>query len=74
MIDGQPAEHFRTNWILRGMEVPAGEHTISFYFHPDVYMTGRWIGTICSGLLVLGLLLVIFYYGKKMAKSKENIG
>ena len=74
MIDGQPAEHFRANWILRGMEVPAGEHTISFYFHPDVYMTGRWIGTICSGLLVLGLLLVIFYYGKKMAKSKENIG
>lgn len=59
MIDGKPAEHFRANWILRGMEVPAGEHTISFYFHPDAYLAGRWTATISSVLLIVLLLGVL---------------
>lgn len=71
-IDGKKAEHFRTNWILRGMEVPAGEHTISFRFEPDAYLAGRWTATACSGLLVLVLLGIIFRYGRRgLKKLKE---
>jgi hypothetical protein len=62
LIDGKPVDHFRANWILRGMEVPAGEHTISFYFEPDGYLTGRWVATICSGLLLLLFLFILFRY------------
>ncbi len=71
-IDGEEAEHFRANWILRGMQVPAGEHTISFYFHPDMYLAGRWTTTICSGLLILALVGVLAYVGRKGLK-KERI-
>ena len=55
----------RANWILRGMEVPAGDHTISFYFHPDMYLAGRWTTTICSGLLILALIGSLVYYARK---------
>ena len=65
LIDGEKAEHFRANWILRGMEVPAGDHTISFYFHPDMYLAGRWTTTICSGLLILALIGTLVYYARK---------
>ena len=68
-VDGEKAEHFRANWILRGMQVPAGEHTISFYFHPDMYLAGRWTTTICSGLLILALVGVLVYYFIRYSES-----
>jgi hypothetical protein len=57
-IDGEPAEHFRANWILRAMVVPAGNHTIEFKFEPAIYNTGEAISYASSILL---LLLVVGY-------------
>jgi len=52
-IDGQPAPHFRADWILRAMYVPAGEHTIEFRFEPDTYNRLANISSWTSLLLVL---------------------
>jgi hypothetical protein len=57
-IDGEPAEHFRANWILRAMVVPAGKHTIEFKFEPAIYSTGEAISYASSILL---LVLVVGY-------------
>lgn len=57
-IDGQPAEYFRANWILRAMVVPAGNHKIEFKFAPKLYSTGETISYISSILL---LLLIVAY-------------
>lgn len=57
-IDGEPAEHFRANWILRAMVVPAGKHSIEFRFEPAIYNTGETISLASSILL---LLLVLIY-------------
>ncbi|HEY9183948.1 MAG TPA: YfhO family protein [Salegentibacter sp.] len=60
-IDGQPVEHFRVNYVLRALEIPAGEHKISFRFEPEVVNTGSSITLASSIVLVLAILGGIFY-------------
>ena len=47
----------RTNYVLRGLAIPAGDHTISFIFHPSSYYTGRVIQVVASILLFFLVLL-----------------
>lgn len=60
-IDGQPAPHFRANWVLRAMLVPAGEHKIEFDFHPDGYVKAAYISSFSSFLILLLLIAGIAY-------------
>ncbi len=55
-INGAPADHFRVNYILRGMVLPEGEHIITFSFRPASYDTGRYIALVFSMLLVAGII------------------
>jgi len=65
-IDGEKVEHFRANWILRAMVVPAGQHTIEFKFEPSIYSTGETISYASSILL---LLLVLGYAVVEIRKN-----
>ena len=71
LIDNEEVNHMRVNYILRGMEVPAGKHTIEFKFDPDVVKTGSKI-TLASSIL-LGLLLIsgLFYEFKRNNKPSK---
>jgi hypothetical protein len=63
-IDGQKVEHIKVNWLLRGLKVPAGKHTIVFKFEPSSFYTGEKIAMASSIgliLLVLGGIAWSFY-------------
>ena len=64
-IDGQPAEHFRANYVLKGMIVPAGKHTIEFEFVPRLYGAVNSISMVSSILMFLGIGLLVFFKVKK---------
>ena len=74
-IDGKPADHFRADWILRAMNIPAGEHTIVFDFHPQGYVTAGYVSSISSFMILLLLIALIGYSGwiayKKNSQSVE---
>ena len=56
-IDDTPADHFRANYVLRGMTLPAGSHTITFRFEPESYKTGNRVSLAGSVLLLAFLIL-----------------
>lgn len=64
-IDGKEAPHIRVNYVLRGMQIPAGTHTIEFKFDPQVVKTGSSIALSTSIIVVLLLLGGLFYQFKK---------
>lgn len=67
-IDGAPQEHYRVDYALRGMKVPAGEHNIEFRFEPEVVETGSQITLAANallGLIVVGGLGLTLFRRKK---------
>lgn len=70
-IDGQPAPHFRCDYILRGMKVPAGKHTIEFKFEPEVVAKGESISLMAS-IILYGGIVIIGGLGFVKSKKKED--
>ena len=64
-IDGEAADHFRVNYILRGMPIPAGNHSIEFKFEPEVVKTGSNISFAGSVLFGILFFSALFYEFKK---------
>ena len=64
-IDGKLQPYTNVNYILRGLEIPKGEHIIKFKFEPSVIKTGSIISLISYALMVLIPMSWFFYYKKK---------
>lgn len=72
-IDGEPAKHIQVNYILRGMYVPAGEHTIEYKFEPQLFykvQKASMIFSVIVGLLILGGF--IFSIRKELKPSETE--
>ncbi len=70
-IDGKLTDHFKVNYVLRALNIPAGTHTIDFKFEPKVVKTGSEISLAASillGLIILGGILMYF----RPVKAKET--
>jgi len=62
-IDGELVPHYRINYVLRGMLIPPGEHTIEFKFAPKVIQQGSFI-SLFSYLLLFGIPIGGLFFGK----------
>jgi hypothetical protein len=58
-IDDQEAPIIYANFILRGVAVPPGEHTVRFYLQSSVHERGAWLSLIGS-IMAWGLVGLIF--------------
>jgi hypothetical protein len=72
-IDGTKADYVRTNYVLRGMYIPAGNHNIEFRFEPQSYYTGRMISIIANILVGLLIIATIVYYARKKKNPDAHV-
>ena len=68
-IDGKEAPIVKVNYVLRGLQVPAGQHKIVFKFEPQDYLFGRKMTTIFSIALLLLIAAAIFFEWRNHRKT-----
>jgi len=59
-IDGEETEIFATNYILRGIVVPKGEHIVEMKFESDTYLWSLRLSLV--GLILATLIFLIGLY------------
>lgn len=71
-IDGKPAQIFRANYLLRAMNIPAGQHEIRMEFDPDSVRNGNTIATIFIVIMyvvIVGLIAGTLIMAGRRRKS-----
>jgi len=68
-IDGKQVPYARVNYVLRGMMVPAGKHTIEFKFEPTSYYMGIKISLISSLIMLAFFAISIVLYIRQQRKA-----
>ena len=70
-IDNEPVAHFRVNYTLRALNVPAGEHHIRFEFEPDAIRKAEPVSFACI-IILYGTIIGGIGYGifRKMRNAK----
>lgn len=72
-IDGKKTEILKTNYFLRGLPVPAGQHTIKMVFEPETVKRGiqiSYISSILLAIIFIGGLAMQWWVDKgKLKKS-----
>lgn len=57
-VDGKPAPLLRCNYIMRGVELPTGQHTVEFRFHTPLRASYISLAVMGVGVLLLGWLIL----------------
>ncbi len=71
-IDGEPAEMERVNYVLRGLNIPAGEHEIEFRFEPTSLTVNTSIAFVSIALILIAGGFVVVRLVRKQQKECLN--
>jgi hypothetical protein len=64
-INGKETSIVRVNYLLRGLEIPAGEHEVVFTFAPSSYYSTKTPMVIFQYLIILTLIAGVFFTYKE---------
>ena len=68
-LDGKKTDYCNVNYILRGLSIPSGRHTVKFVFEPASVKSGTSIMFISSILILLIMVGGLFMHFKKEMQS-----
>lgn len=65
LVNGQPTTLLRCNFLMRGVQLPKGEHKVEFHFRPPV--TSLYVSLAGIGVAVLLVGMVVVMHRRKTA-------
>lgn len=71
-LDGEEVPIRRVNYLLRGVHVPDGEHTLVMRFEPKVDRYGRWIAGAATVLVYGGILVGLGLAYRRRREEDED--
>ncbi|NTS42205.1 YfhO family protein [Flavisolibacter sp. BT320] len=71
-IGDKEAPIVKVNYVLRGLQIPAGTHQISFRFEPQGYYTGRTLTAVFQYLLLAIIAFAIFMEWRTSRKPQAT--
>ena len=71
-IDGKAAPIVKADYVLRGLAVSPGNHSIVFKFEPQGYIKGRKITSIFTYLLIALVAIGIFMEWRNMKQQSQK--
>jgi hypothetical protein len=69
-VDDRETPIYRTNYVLRGITVPPGQHRVRFVFRPRSYYMGRFVQNVAGFLILMIVLSTAYIKGKKSFNPK----
>ncbi len=58
-MDGRPATLLRVDYLLRGVQLAAGEHEVRFTFRPKSFRVGAAVSLVALGALFVGVVACV---------------
>lgn len=72
-LNGDEIEIIRSNYVLRGFKIPAGEHILELTLEPIWYETGKWLARIGTFMLFgSGIIGLFFTYRRKESGTVDG--
>lgn len=72
-VDGQQVPIYRVDYLLRGVPVPEGKHTVTMRFEPPTYQASVWITGVSTALVYGGVLLLLGMGWYRRRERKEAV-
>ena len=73
-IDGKAAPVLRANFLVRGVYLPAGEHTVKWHFEPKLTGFHVTLGSMVAGVLLCGFLVIAGRRSSAASTASDEAG
>ena len=70
-VDGEQARYFAVDYVLRGMELPAGKHTVEWRFKAPAWGMTTAITGICSWAILIGVVVALYVVVRKRNQTTK---
>ena len=68
-VDGEEWPYFRADYVLRGMELPAGEHQVEWRFRAPAWGVVNGIMLVASLVILLGAVAAVVYGVRRRSEA-----